>query len=107
MKEFISLISKVYSFSYLSENELITKKTLKGVSKTVVKNEISYKDYVDVLETNNSVSKTVTGIRSFGHQLYTYKQDKIALTGYYDKMFMTDSINCVPFGYKFSNTPIN
>ena len=107
MKEFISLISKVYSFNYLSENELITKKTLKGVSKTVVKNEISYKDYVNVLETNNSVSKAVTSIRSFGHQLYTYKQDKIALTGYYDKQYMIDSIICVPFGYKFSNPPNN
>ena len=45
----------------------------------------------------------MVGIRSFNHQLNTVKQNKIALTYFYDKMQMTDKINCVPCGYNPSN----
>ena len=100
VKEFISLNPKVYSINHLEKNEIINKKVLKGVSKAVVKNEITYNDYVNVLETNEIVKKNVTSIRSFNHQLYTYRDNKVALTSYYDKMKMIDSINCVPYGYK-------
>jgi len=99
VKEFISLNPKVYSINHLEKNEIINKKVLKGVSKAVVKNEITYNDYVNVLEKNEIVKKNVTSIRSFNHQLYTYRDNKVALTSYYDKMKMIDSINCVPFGY--------
>ena len=100
IKEFISLNPKVYSINYLKYNEIINKKTLKGISKTVVKNEITYDNYVDVLETNIPIKKDVVSIRSFSHQIYTHKQNKVALTSYYDKMELQDPINCVPFGYK-------
>jgi hypothetical protein len=73
---------------------------MKGVSKVVVKKEITHKDYQDVIDTNIPLIKNVTSIRSFNHQLYTFKQPKVALTSFYDKMKMIDAINCVPFGYK-------
>jgi hypothetical protein len=38
-------------------------------------------------------------IRSINQQIYTIKQNKIALTSFYDKMKMLDFINCIPFGY--------
>ena len=41
----------------------------------------------------------VVSIRSFNQQLFTYKNDKIALTSYYDEMQLLDSINCEPYGY--------
>ena len=47
--------------------------------------------------------KDVVSLRSFSHQNYTYKQNKVALTSYYDKMELKDPINCVPFGYKSSS----
>ena len=100
IKEFISLNPKVYSVNHLEKNQTINKKVLKGVSKAVVKNEITYNDYVNVLQKNEVLKKDVTSLRSFNHQLYTYRDNKIALTSYYDKMKMLDSINCVPFGYK-------
>ena len=71
--EFLALNPKVYSFKYqheLANNEVKSKKTLKGVSKTVVKKEINHQDYVHVLETNEKIDKTVTSIRSFNHQLF-------------------------------------
>jgi hypothetical protein len=104
--EFLALNPKVYSFKYqheLENNEVKNKKTLKGVSKTVVKKEIDHNDYVHVLETNEKIDKTVTSIRSFNHQLFTYAQNKTALTSFYDKMVMTDSNTCVPFGYQSSD----
>ena len=69
------------------------------MSKAVVKNQITHQDYVDVWKTNKSLTKEVIGIRSLNHQLYTYKQDKIALTSYYDKMYMSDGNTCTPYGY--------
>ena len=50
IKEYIALNPKVYSVNHLEKNEIINKKVLKGVSKAVVKNEITYNDYVNVLE---------------------------------------------------------
>ena len=71
----------------------------KDVSKAVVKNNIKHTDYVEVLKTNKPISRDVVGIRSFGHEIYTYTQNKVALTSYYDKMFMSDGNTCTPFGY--------
>ena len=79
------------------------KRTLKGVSKTVVKTDITHKDYVDVLDTNKSIKRDASSIRSFNHQIYTFKQSKIALTSVYGNMQMTDNVNCVPYGYNPSN----
>ena len=108
MKEWIGLNPKVYSMKYLSKDKfdnlvLNNCKKLKGISKAVTKNQISHQDYVDVKTTNKPISRTVTSIRSFNHQLYTYQQNKVALTTYYDKMLMTDNNTCVPFGYKTNN----
>ena len=106
IKEFISLNPKVYSIIHEEYNDKNkntywkNKKTLKGVSKAVVKNDIQHTDYVDVISKNNVVSKDVVSIRSFNHQLYTYTASKIALTSFYDKMCMINNIDCLPFGYK-------
>ena len=81
-------------------HENYNKKTLKGVSKVVVKRDIAHKDYNDVLETNESAKRFVMSIRSFNHQLYTLRTEKVALTSFYDKLQLIDSINCVPYGYK-------
>jgi len=83
------------------EHQLIlkNKKTLKGVSKAVVKNEITHEDYEKVYETNEPLKKHVTSLRSFNHNVVTYRAEKVALTSFYDKMCMTDANTCVPFGY--------
>jgi hypothetical protein len=71
------------------------------VSKAVVKNDICHNDYVDVLKTNKPLEREVVSIRSFKHKVFTFKQNKVALTSYYDKMKMLEDGNtCVPFGYK-------
>ena len=74
-------------------------KKCKGVSKAVVKNNITHDDYKKVLETNTPIEREITSLRSFSHQIYTLKDKKVALTSYYDKMKMTDGNTCFPFGY--------
>ena len=106
IKEFISLNPKVYSIIHQKYNKETketywnNKKTLKGVSKAVVKNDIEHKDYVDVISTDEVLIKQVVSLRSFDHQIYTYKAPKIALSSFYDKMCMLNGNDCVPFGYK-------
>ena len=72
---------------------------MKGVSKTVVKKDIEHKDLIHTCKTGEPLNRDVVSIRSFKHELFLYTQKKVALTAYYDKMKMLDSINCVPFGY--------
>jgi hypothetical protein len=106
MTEFLALNPKVYSIKYydtLENTEIKNKKTLKGVSKTTVKNEISHADYLNVLHTDKTEKRNVCSIRSFNHELFTFAQEKVALTSYYDKMKMLDYNNCVPFGYVLTN----
>ena len=52
------------------------------------------------MTTNNQVKNNVIAIISFDHQIYTTKNEKIALNSFYDKMIMNNSIDCVPYGYK-------
>jgi len=83
------------------EHQLIlkNKKTLKGVSKAVVENEIAHDHYEKVYETNEPLKRHVTSLRSFNHNVVTYRAEKVALTSFYDKMRITDANTCVPVGY--------
>ena len=103
MKDWLALNPKVYSFNHqtLKENRIVyqNKKTLKGISKAVVKNEITRQDYEQVHKTNSPIKRNVSSIRSFDHNVYTFRTENIALTSYYDKLNMIDGNTCVPFGY--------
>ena len=106
ISERIALNCKVYSFNYydnIDATETKNKKTLKGISKTTVKNEISHNDYINALETNEKQSRQVYSIRSFNHELFTYAQKKTALTSWTDKSYLIDSNNSNPYGY-YKNT---
>ena len=104
MKAYTALNPKVYSFTNQTHEDFEkgkdTFKKLKGISRVVVKNEITHEDYNQVLKDGKSIKRDVVSIRSFNHKVYTIKTNKIALTAYYDKMYMIDGNNCVPFGYE-------
>ena len=80
-----------------------TKKKIKGVNKIVVKKDIQFDDFKRVLNSTKidpiKDVKELINIKSFNHEIFTVKSKKLALNCYYDKMFMIDNINCVPFGY--------
>jgi hypothetical protein len=104
--EGLFLNPKCYSYKYQDKiNDKIykNKKTCKGVSKATVKYDIDHNDYVNVLYDLNEdkvLKKDVVSIRSFNHELFSYFQNKVALTPYYDKLRMVDNINNVPYGYE-------
>ena len=98
-KEIIQRKPHIYNEDVKEEVKAHVKK-LKGISKVVVKKEIKHEDYKEVLETGKSIDKEVPSTRSIKHDVFTLKQVKTALTCYYDKFYMIDNNNCVPYGYK-------
>ena len=73
---------------------------IKGVSKVVVKEEISHSNYLDIInEKEATINKDVTTLRSFNHQTYTLVQNNVALIGFYDKMKMIKNIDNEPYGF--------
>ena len=53
-------------------------KKAKGAKKKVVKKDSSYQDYVDCVFEERKFMHSVQTIRSFKHQLYTIKQNKVS-----------------------------
>ena len=93
--DILALSPKSYSYKYC-KREI---KKAKGVSLSVSDKTMTFADYKKVLDSNQSQTRTIYGIRSFNQQLYTTCEDKVVLTSFYDKFKMIDSINCEPFGF--------
>jgi len=94
--EFCSLAPKSYSFITDADE---VKKTCKGVSKSVLKKEISFDDFKNTLETGKRLSKVNTSIRSFKHQVYTFQATKICLSAFDDKIYRETSNLGYPYGH--------
>ena len=98
IKEFVGLRAKLYSF--ITEKDEETKKC-KGVKKHIVKQKLTIADYKNTLETRESKNIEQNCIRSYYHQLYTEKVDKIALSCTDDKVYVcSNNINTYNFGHK-------
>ena len=93
--EFVELSPKGYCYKYC-DKEI---KKAKGVSLAISEKTMDCADYKRVLDSNQTQTRTIYGIRSFNQQLYTTCEDKMVLSSFYDKFEMTDSINCLPFGF--------
>ena len=98
MVEFVGLRPKLYSFITLEDLE---EKKCKGIKKSVVKNKITFNDYKNCLFNNSIVITEQYGIRSYDHQLYTEKQNKVALTPFDDKRYILDNgIDTLAWGHR-------
>ena len=93
--EFLALSPKSYAYKYSGKE---TKKA-KGVALAVSEKTMNFNDYHRVLDSNNSQTRQIYGIRSFNQQMFPTCEDKIVLNPFYDKLKMLDSINCEPFGF--------
>jgi hypothetical protein len=97
---------KCYAFRYQSlkkENKIIEKKKAKGVSHVIVEKTLPFKVYKNTLETDKTVRREITSIRSFNQELFSTSTEKDCLTSYYAKFRMLNNIECEPFGYNFNN----
>ncbi|MFM7984545.1 MAG: hypothetical protein ACKPKO_34985 [Candidatus Fonsibacter sp.] len=85
MTEFIGLNPKCYSFNHIKQENMITNKKIKRLKKVIVKTEIKHDDYINTMKTNNQVKNNVIALRSFDPQIFTIKNEKLALNNFYDK----------------------
>lgn len=95
IQEFIALRPKQYSYKFGSEE----KRTAKGTKKSVIKTFLNHNLYLDILKTNASIKNKQTSIISKNHEISTIIQNKTSLSCFYDKMYLCDSINCLPYGH--------
>ena len=106
MVEFAGLRPKLYSFLTLEDKE---EKKCKGIKTSVVKNKITFGDYKECLFNNSILLQEQYGIRSYDHQLFTEKQNKVALTPFDDKRYiLEDGVNTLAWGhYKIKDKKID
>lgn len=93
LKEFASLRSKMYS--YLTDDGYTEKKT-KGTRKCVVKCKIKFEDYKNCLKNNETTLTSQQRFRSETHNVFTEKNNKIALSANDDKRLqMLDGVKSI------------
>ena len=88
IKELLAMNPKVYSIMHQhyddkgDHHEDYNTKKLKGLSKVVVKKNLTHEDYNSVLATDQPLARDTTSLRSLNHNVYTYTQTKVALTSW-------------------------
>lgn len=98
VRQFMGLRPKMYSLLLSSGEE---KKTAKGVSKSMIKNQLKYSMYRDCLFNKLKYNHTMKLIRSNNHELYNCdKVNKISLSCFDDKRFVKScGVETLAFGH--------
>ena len=85
--EFVGLRSKMYS--YIRDNETGDKKA-KGIKKRVIKKSITHEDYKKIVFMKQQMRHVFNVILSKGHQVGSYRVNKISLSCFDDKRYILD-----------------
>ncbi|KAJ4450849.1 hypothetical protein ANN_02280 [Periplaneta americana] len=94
--EFVGLKAKVYALK-CSDFEI---KKLKGVKKSVIRNELAFDDYATCREFDITTYTKNNTIRSYFHNVFTMCVNKVTLNSFDDKrVVLQDGINTVPHGF--------
>ena len=97
IKEFVGLRSKLYSF-VMDEGE--ESKKCKGVKKQVVATSITHEDYKTCLRTGKEQLRKQNILRSYEHEVYTEKVNKVALSAQDDKRYiLSDGVHTLAWGH--------
>ena len=95
--KFIGLKSKIYS--YVKDDEK-GGRTVKGIKKNVIKNNIKHKHYKNTLTNNEQMHHKMKTIRSQRHQLGCYEINKVSLICFDDKRYIHDNgISSYAYGH--------
>ena len=86
--EFIGLKSKMYS--YIKENDK-GGKTAKGIKRSAIRKSIKHKDYKQRLINNRWLYHIMRTIRSDHHRVESYELNKISLSCFDDKRYISKS----------------
>ena len=94
--EFVGLRSKLYSYRVAEKEE----KKCKGIKKAVVKDTITFNDYVKCLFSGQEQMRKMNVLRSEKHQIYAETVNKVALSANDDKRtILEDRIHTNAVGY--------
>ncbi|KAJ4437396.1 hypothetical protein ANN_17540 [Periplaneta americana] len=94
--EFVGLKAKVYA---LKSSDFEIKK-LKGVKKSVIRNELAFDDYATCRESGITTYTKNNAIRSYFHNVFTMCVNKVTLNSFDDKrVVLQDGINTAPHGF--------
>lgn len=95
--KFIALRAKMYSITTVGGSKI---KKIKGISRNVVKRDISFRDYYDCLVNNRIRRALMTTIVSKRHNITTMESSKIALSPFDDKRsILADGITTLAYGH--------
>uniref|UniRef100_A0ABD2WM18 DNA-directed DNA polymerase n=1 Tax=Trichogramma kaykai TaxID=54128 RepID=A0ABD2WM18_9HYME len=98
LRRFCGLRSKMYSVDI--QNGGVIKK-IKGIKSSVVKNTITFDDYLQCLRENTIISREQHNIRSRLHVLRSEKERKIALSPHDDKRYLVPgTVDTLRWGHK-------
>ena len=102
IEKFVGLRAKLYSFTILNNEEIKNLRTrkCKGVKKSVVERSITHDDYEQCLFTGKEQLRGVNVIRSYKHEVYTERVNKVALSPNDDKRYVLENlINTLAWGH--------
>ena len=98
IQSFVGLRSKCYSIHY-EQDVLPDKISAKGVNRGQIK-KMKHDDLNRILSKNEITNTSSLQIRSFKHQLYNVKQNKLSLSGFDTKRWISwDNISTLPYGH--------
>lgn len=100
VSKFIGLRSKMYCYT-TEDSEGIEKvnKAAKGVPGSVIRQNLNFARFKQVLEEDEKQSDTFRCIRSEKHAVYTKEISKSTLCSFDDKRYLLDNINSLPYGH--------
>ena len=76
-----------------------TKKTLKGIKKSVVKNDINLQNYKNCVLDNTTKYDNMKTFRSYDHSVYTIDTKKMSLNSFDNKRFLVNNIDTLAHGH--------
>ena len=101
MSEFCAHRAKTYAYKLDNNDEV---KKAKGTNKCVIKNQLTFNDYINVLFNKVPMIKWQFGFRSRNYEIYREKINKIVLSSNDNKRIQCDDrINAYPYGYFHNN----
>ena len=85
---------------YALKTEVNDTKRAKGLKGTILKNDISFNDYVNAQKVSDLQKYSNSGIRTFKHKIYTTTQKKVGLNPWDDKRYvLSDGIRTLAYGH--------
>lgn len=96
MEIFLALKSKNYV--YKMHDSTVVKK-LKGVPKNTIEKKITFEDFYNCLFHNDKIFKTSNLIHSKKHEIFSIKQNKLALSPLDEKRYTISNTKSLPYGH--------